>query len=623
MSDVAVRFSDVGKLYKVFPSRAANLVDALGLGRLVPGGRVSYREFWALRNISFDLKRGSRLGIIGRNGAGKTTLLKLVTRNLAASEGTIEVAGEVQALLDAMGGFHPEFTGRENIRAALTYRGLNARAIRAAEDEIADFTELGDFLDRPFKTFSLGMQTRLSFAVATTLIPDILIVDEILGAGDLYFLAKSTERMRALISTGASVLLVSHALDQVMMFCEEAMWLDRGRIVSRGSSMEVCKAYEKFIRLLDDKRIRAKNRKQQTRGYSSLSYDNYADNVVVRVTASGPRGGICDVSEVRLVRDGELDDFVRIGDAQDTDTMQSAFVVSEAADWSRPTEDGGTRFRRLSTQSDRSSAGSVIFYLYALFAESAYLTEVTYRSSAQVELTLDVLFNGKIAATATLPASSGEWATAKLSASKNGRLADSGRVSEAVPQAPTDGSPTPTPVEDRIAGPQLSQSRRQHSGLSRWPGEGSFMIERVVLAGTTGAEQAVFRVGEPLNLEVTFTAKRSGIFPLTFVAVLFRRDGVLVSRHIGTALQLSVSEGETRVARLELGPLNLGNGHYVFSIALYKELDIELRSEATYYDLIDRSFDFEVFGTPPLVTAVFQHPGIWKILGRSEVDADQ
>src|SRR6267378_4407923 len=169
---VAVHLSGVGKMYKIYASRFDNFLEALGLARLLPWRRIKAREVWALRDIDFELKAGSRLGIIGRNGAGKSTLLKLITGNLAATEGEVLVNGQVQALLEAGAGFHPEFTAYENIRAALTYQGLNTKEIEATIDDIAEFTELGEFLSQPFKTYSAGMQARLVFATATSLKPD-------------------------------------------------------------------------------------------------------------------------------------------------------------------------------------------------------------------------------------------------------------------------------------------------------------------------------------------------------------------------------------------------------------------------------------------------------------------
>ena len=172
MSDwVAIRLSGVGKMYKIFPTRVDSVFDALGLARLMPWRRMKPQEFWALRAIELEITAGSRVGIIGRNGAGKSTLLKLITGNVAPTEGRMEVNGDVQALLEAGAGFHPEFTGYENIRASLTYQGLTPAEIEAAVEEIADFTELGQFLLQPFKTYSLGMQARLVFATATAIKP--------------------------------------------------------------------------------------------------------------------------------------------------------------------------------------------------------------------------------------------------------------------------------------------------------------------------------------------------------------------------------------------------------------------------------------------------------------------
>ena len=197
--DIAIHLARVGKMYRIFPTRIDTALDALGVARLMPWHRPKYQEFWALREIDLELKRGHRIGIIGRNGAGKSTLLKLISGNLPPTEGEIEVRGNVQALLEAGAGFHPEFTGYENIHASLTYQGLTTPEIRAATDEIAEFTELGQFLSRPFKTYSAGMQARLNFATATAVKPEILIVDEILGAGDAYFFSKSTDRMVKLV----------------------------------------------------------------------------------------------------------------------------------------------------------------------------------------------------------------------------------------------------------------------------------------------------------------------------------------------------------------------------------------------------------------------------------------
>lgn len=240
----AIRLSGVSKVYRLYGSQRDQLIDVLRLDRIGIRPSSKPREFAALDGIDLDVPRGRRIGIVGRNGAGKTTLLKLVCGNFAPTSGTVEVNGGVQALLTAGIGFHPEYTGRENIEGAMQYNGLGASERAEAVGGIIDFCELGEFLDQPFKTYSLGMQARLMFAVATAVKPDILIVDEVLGAGDAYFVAKSKQRVQALVGSGCTMLLVSHSMPQVLEMCDEAIWLDAGRIRMRGPSFEVVKAYE-------------------------------------------------------------------------------------------------------------------------------------------------------------------------------------------------------------------------------------------------------------------------------------------------------------------------------------------------------------------------------------------
>ncbi len=246
-NDYAIRLRNVSKIYKLHGSQRDQLVDILGLHRFGIKPRVPCKEFIALDNINLEVPRGHRIGIVGRNGAGKTTLLKLLCGNFAPTSGTVEVNGEVQALMNVGLGFHPEYTGRENVEASLQYNGLNRNEYQQAMDGIIEFCELGDFLDQPFKTYSLGMQARLMFAAATAIRPDILIIDEVLGAGDAYFVAKSKKRVERLITSGCTMLLVSHSMQQVLELCDEAIWLDEGCLRMRGEAFLVVKAYEEYL----------------------------------------------------------------------------------------------------------------------------------------------------------------------------------------------------------------------------------------------------------------------------------------------------------------------------------------------------------------------------------------
>ena len=606
MSDnIGIRLSGVGKMFKLFSSPIDTALDAFGLARLMPWRRDTHREFWALRDIDLELEVGSRIGIIGRNGAGKTTLLKLMTGNLAPTEGEIEVKGQVQALLDAGAAFHPEFTGYENIRASLTYQGLGPAEIENAAKEIADFTELGQFLDQPFKAYSAGMQARLAFATATAITPEILIIDEILGAGDAYFLGKSGDRMRQLVDMGASVLLVSHALDQVVRFCEEAIWLERGRIVKRGPSLEVVKAYQEFISVLDNRRLKAKNYKRYAMGYDVSEYELYSESFLVRFVLQGEPGACCDISEVRLLMNSSVEERLLIGDPQDDCVYHPAFVMLDGSNWSEPQKGERGYHRRLTVATDRSASvsGSIAFNLYVLYEKAEYAVEVDYRCSGSGWLSMEVLKKGRLLSTRSLPTEGIDRRTERIALEhlETENLAGSPGARGETISRENDRKPT-------------VQSHGGKPSKRRWPGEGSLTIEEVVLLDANGEEQTVFKVGTPMILRMTIVAQKSGKFRVIPVAVIYRLDGIVVSQHWGAPIDLEARKGERRGVQLDFGPINLGNGDYVFSVGLFRKLDPYDLWEAEHYQIVDRSYEFKVSGNPPRMTGIFQHPGEWKFL---------
>ena len=241
---------DVHKRYRLYRGRFEQLLDVVGLTPILPRPAV-FAEHPALASVSLSIDAGERVAIVGRNGAGKTTLLKLITGNFAPSSGTVIVRGRVQALMNLGIGFHPEFTGYDNVEASLAYTGLHGAALQAAIDDVIAFAELGEYLHQPFKTYSAGMQARLMFAASTAIQPDVLIVDEILGAGDAYFSAKSSHRVEKLARSGCTLLLVSHSMAQVLQFCRRAIWLEAGRVVMDGDALAVVKAYEEFSNRLE------------------------------------------------------------------------------------------------------------------------------------------------------------------------------------------------------------------------------------------------------------------------------------------------------------------------------------------------------------------------------------
>lgn len=205
--------------------------------------QMKFEEFWALKEVSFSIGEGETVGIIGLNGSGKSTLLKVIAGVLKPAKGHVSVYGSVAPLIELGAGFDPDLSARENIFLNGAVLGYNRKRMQCLFEEIVEFSELRDFLDVPVKNFSSGMQARLGFAIATAVIPDILIVDEVLGVGDYKFQRKCHKRMQEIISSGATVLFVSHSIDQVKDICARAIWIDNGRIVMDGSADEVCDSY--------------------------------------------------------------------------------------------------------------------------------------------------------------------------------------------------------------------------------------------------------------------------------------------------------------------------------------------------------------------------------------------
>ncbi len=206
-------------------------------------GKIQYEEFWALKDISFEVRRGEVLGIIGHNGAGKSTLLKVISGILKPTSGIVQVNGVVVPMLELGSGFDFDLTGRENVFLNGSILGYSEKFLKSKYDEIVEFSELGQFIDVPLRNYSSGMVMRLAFSIATVVQPDILIVDEILAVGDADFQEKSKKRMLELMGGGTTVLFVSHSLDQIREMCDKVIWLDHGEMKMSGDTQEVCDAY--------------------------------------------------------------------------------------------------------------------------------------------------------------------------------------------------------------------------------------------------------------------------------------------------------------------------------------------------------------------------------------------
>lgn len=245
---VMISVRQASKAYKVYARQEDRLWELVRR-------RPLHQQRWAVRDVAFDIHAGEVIGIIGRNGAGKTTLLRLISGVAPLDAGTIQVNASLQTILELGTGFHPEFTGRENVYLGGALLGLSRGDIDARFDEIAAFAELGDYLEFPFKTYSLGMQARLTFSLAISVEADILIIDEALSAGDSYFLAKCFDRIRTICESGKTVLFVSHNLALMQRLCTRVLWLDGGRLIADGAPVEVCSQYEASVRRQEAERL--------------------------------------------------------------------------------------------------------------------------------------------------------------------------------------------------------------------------------------------------------------------------------------------------------------------------------------------------------------------------------
>ena len=245
----AVRVENVSVTYRTTFERTPTFKQAIvRFGR----GERAVREVHALKNVSFTVEEGTSLGIVGANGAGKSTLIRTIGGILPPTQGRIEVHGRISALLALGVGFNPNLSGRENVILGGLANGLSRKQVLDRAEEIADFSELDDFMDLPIRTYSSGMRSKLAFAVSVHMDPDILMIDEALSAGDAAFRKKAAVKMRELMESARAMFLVSHALGSVKELCNKAIWIDKGRLMMEGEPDAVIKAYTKFLEVGED-----------------------------------------------------------------------------------------------------------------------------------------------------------------------------------------------------------------------------------------------------------------------------------------------------------------------------------------------------------------------------------
>ncbi|MCD6046818.1 MAG: transporter ATP-binding protein [Gammaproteobacteria bacterium] len=279
-------------------------------------GRRYYKEFWALKDVSFNIKRGEVVGILGQNGAGKSTLLQLICGILTPTSGSISKSGRIAALLELGTGFNPEFTGEENVFLYASILGLSQKEIQSKYQTIIDFADIGDFIKQPVKTYSSGMYVRLAFSVAVHIDPEILIVDEALAVGDMFFQAKCMEKMKSLRGK-ASILFVSHSLASIKQFCQRAILLEHGKVVMDGDVKSVTEYYEtkahqqfSHAAIISDEIIAERVKAQR------VKHEVIKENAAFQKQAALFRSGTGEARfiNLELYGNGELKNSIKLGE---------------------------------------------------------------------------------------------------------------------------------------------------------------------------------------------------------------------------------------------------------------------------------------------------------------------
>ena len=274
MSNYAITVTDVNKMYKLYDKPSDRFKEALGLSK-----KKKYKEHYALHNVSFNVKKGETVGIIGTNGSGKSTILKIITGVLNQTSGNVEVNGRISALLELGAGFNGEYTGLENVYLNGTMIGFSREEIDSKLQDILDFADIGDFINQPVKTYSSGMFVRLAFAVAINIEPEILIVDEALSVGDVFFQSKCFHKFEEFKKMGKTIVFVSHDLGSISKYCDRVVLLNKGVKLDEGNPKEMIDIYKKLLVNQYDEDEKADDKKNTVEKINKAATDNWKDNL--------------------------------------------------------------------------------------------------------------------------------------------------------------------------------------------------------------------------------------------------------------------------------------------------------------------------------------------------------
>lgn len=583
MSKIALSLTTVDKSFKRFQHPGWRALDALGC----PVSSKRYDVFMALRDISLEVKQGEKVALIGRNGAGKSTLLRLISGQVQPTRGQIQVYGKLQALMELGTGFHPDFTGIENIRSALSYQGIQGKAAKKLIEEIIDFTELDEFITRPVREFSAGMYARLAFATATTITPDILIIDEILGAGDAYFVGKSIQRMKELTRQGATVLFVSHDMSATQLLCERGIWIDKGTIKADGDILSVSKAYLSSIREDEELRIRLRSNQLNPSGTAKNNVSLFR---FITENNSAPVQPLT-ISKIQYGQDENV-----LGEVSIDDVESSSRCIVEAGitNWSNVIEieekkicrtfaDFGGRFIHAPFQVD-----------WKLSKKDKRWIEIRYKASASDTLALEQFDEETKAYTRlTMIGQNNEdhhWRILRIEL-------DTQHVNDTIDES----------TQAIIELQDLSSHDRY--------GKGPVKITAFGFLDAESIRRHTLISGDFAKACINYNAATTVHNPVAVIAI-YRPDGTcamqVLSNRDGVQFNRLLGQGHITVT---FAPLFLGPGEYIVSVALFKDLCLASKFEPEAYDLHDRCYPLKVLHPEGLGVDIgtVNQPAVWEI----------
>ncbi|GAB6179347.1 hypothetical protein JCM14036_06660 [Desulfotomaculum defluvii] len=587
MYEMAIKMEKVGKMYRLYKRPIDKVLDAFNLNFW---RKNYYEEFWALRSLDLEIKKGERLGIIGRNGAGKSTLLKIITGNIAPTEGNIRVNGRIQALMELGTGFHPEFTGRQNIRASLAYHGLSNKEIRQKEEEIIDFAELEDFIDRPVKTYSAGMYARLAFSTATAVEPEILIIDEVLGAGDAYFAGKCVERMRRLTEdSGATVLFVSHDLNSVIQLCDRAIWIDRGRIQISGDPLKVIKDYS--IKVRKDEEIRLRAREQKVLKKQALLLDREEDlyqpllfHFISNNNSTSAQGR--RIFNIKLIWEHEEIGSIDVGGPMDNSPQQLHYIMDTKGymDWGLAQKGEHGMFREYKDLQSKYKHAPFIFSIpKEIIGKADYFTLVVEASNDVGDMIIEGYNGNKY-----IPIGSIGYCQKSSHVFKVPNIFNVNKQ-ETVEKKEFFKLEHGLPVEG-ICETCLDVVNNESTDY----GTKEAKIVSVRMLDHKGRDTRVFETGKPLKVVFDYSAGHQMIRPV-FVFCVYLPDGRCATQWVASEkIYGSIRVPAKGCFEFNIDNLSLGKGKYIASAAIFKKMPTN-GIEPESYHVIDRSIHFEVF----------------------------